>query len=369
MRFRFFVVVVLISAGVLAQKDKLKIIDSINQAHWRRVQPNLDSLANPVIEHIPAVKFDTVVVRDEIIFPNLAEPVPVTPYLLNNEKEPKKWYFFGQNNLVVNQASFSNWNSGGNDNFGMLAKINYNLSYRNGKHYQENILQLGYGWLASKGQSNRKTEDYINFLANYGYDLGQNFFLSTGFQFLSQFQPGYNYGATPDPEFADRISRFMAPGYLSAGIGMSYNPTENFQVIFRPASGKFTFVTDPHLQKAGRYGLERDGQDVRTELGAMLNIIYRLKIFKDITLDNQLNFFSNYLTHSERVDVAYSGVLNIRFNKFINTIVSLDLAYDHDQVRRLQRKQTLGIGFSYNLGQQISDKDFRKKLLRPIPVK
>ena len=68
-------------------------------------------------------------------------------------------------------------------------------------------------------------------MANYGYDLGKNYYLSSGLQFISQFAPGYNYVKTPSPNFDDRISKFLAPAYINTGIGISYNPNENFQVI------------------------------------------------------------------------------------------------------------------------------------------
>ena len=332
------------------RKDIRKQIDSIYQARYDSLAISLDSLENPKLLEITNDFKDTLVIKDEVVIPNVPDDIPLTPFNLVNWKEPQKWFFFGQNNLVFNQASFSNWNSGGNNNIGVIGKINYNLSYKKGKHYLENILQLGYGFVATKGETARKTEDFINLMSNYGYELGRNYYLSTGYQFLSQFTPGYNYGATPNPRYKDRVSQFMAPGYLNAGLGISYNPNENFQVIFRPVNGKFTFVTDPLLQKAGRYGLERDGQSVRSELGAMLNILYRLKIYKDINLVNQLNFFSNYLNHFERVDINYSGQLNMRVNKYISGVVSMDVVYDHDQIQKLQMKQTLGIGFSYNIG-------------------
>ena len=345
-------------------RNILKEIDSISQQRWDSVALDLDSLANPKLINFNVRFKDTLVIRDKVVISNITEDIPITPYNLLKLKEPVRWFYFGQNNLVFNQSSFSNWNSGGNNNIGIIGKINYNLSYKNRKHFLDNNLQLGYGFVANQGESSRKTEDYINLMTNYGYDVGKNFYLSTGFQFLSQFSPGYNYSVTPDPEFADRVSRFMSPGYLNAGLGISYNPNENFQVIFRPVNGKFTFVTDPYLQKAGKYGLERDGQSVRSELGALVNILYRLKIYKDINLVNQINFFSNYVNHPERVDIAYNGNLNIRFNKFISTVVSLDLLYDHDQLQKLQMKQTLGVGFSYNLG--FENKEKNKKLIKPF---
>lgn len=341
-----------------------KLIDSISQKKWDSMSLDLDSLANPKLINFESHFRDTIVIRDKVVLANITGEIPITPYNLMKLTTTRRWFYYGQNNFVFNQSSFSNWNSGGNNNIGIIGKVNYNLSYKKGKHFLDNNLQLGYGFVASQGESSRKTEDYINLMTNYGYDIGKNFYLSTGFQFLSQFSPGYNFSTTPNPVFEDRISRFMAPGYLNAGLGLSYNPSEDFQIIFRPINGKFTFVTDPLLQKAGRYGLERDGQSVRSELGALVNILYRIKIYKDINLVNRVNFFSSYANHPERVDISYNGTLNIRFNKFISTVVSLDLLYDHDQLEKLQMKQTLGIGFSYNLG--LENKEKNKKLIKPF---
>lgn len=365
---RKFIAIILLffAVFVFAQRDReiLKEIDSISQRRWDSVSLDLDSLSNPKLINFDRHFKDTIVIRDKVVMSNLTQELPITPYNMLKLKEPIKWFYYGSNNLVFNQSSFSNWNSGGNNNIGIIGKINYNLSYKNNKHFLDNTLQMGYGFVASQGESSRKTEDYMNLMTNYGYDIGKDFYLSTGFQFLSQFSPGFNYTDTPDPEFKDRVSRFMSPGYLNAGLGISYNPNEDFQVIFRPVNGKFTFVTDPLLQKAGKYGLEKDGQNVRSELGALVNVLYRLKIYKDINLVNQINFFSNYIFHPERVDIAYNGTLNIRFNKFISTVVSLDLLYDHDQLQKLQMKQTLGVGFSYNLG--FENKEKNKKLIKPF---
>jgi len=346
------------------EKSILAEIDSISQSRWKARALDLDSLADPKFEKFEVKFKDTLVIKDKTAIIPENEEIPVTPYNLLQLKDPIKWFYYGQNNLVFNQSSFSNWNSGGNNNIGIIGKINYNLSYKNRRHFLDNNIQLGYGFVASQNESSRKTEDYINIMSNYGYDIGKNFYLSTGFQFLSQFAAGYNYSATPNPTFADRISRFMSPGYLYAGLGILYNPSENFQVIFRPVNGKFTFVTDPLLQRAGRYGLERDGQSARAELGALVNVLYRLKIYKDINLVNQVNFFSNYISHPERVDIAYNGALNIKFNKFITTVISLDLIYDHDQLQKLQMKQTLGVGFSYNLGYEFKERN--KKQIKPF---
>lgn len=365
-----FLLLILVSFSTMlfSQRKKAsfyKELDSISQSKWDSISPNLDSLDAPKLVIIDKKFSDTVVIVPKEALPVVRETtdVPITPYqLMQSNTQEKHWFFFGQNNLLFNQASFSNWNAGGNNNIGVLGKVNYSLIYKNHKHYLENIFQLGYGFVTQEGRSTRKTDDFINISSNYGYELGKFYYLSTGFQFISQFTRGYNYGATPSPTKSDRISQFMAPGYFNIGMGISYNPTENLQVIFRPLNGQFTFVTDPLLQKAGRYGLERDGQSMRAELGARLNALYRIKIYKDISYTNQFSLFTNYLYHTERVDVMYSGILNMKFNKYLNATVSIDLLYDHDQLKNLQRKQTLGIGLSYHLGSEQNKKSNAKLL-------
>ncbi len=258
-------------------KNYRKQIDSIANASWNQKQPNLDSLQNPVFEVVIIKKSDTILLKDKKILSVPNSDLPITPYLVIKNSDLRNWFLFGSNNLIINQSSFSNWNSGGNNNLGVLAKINYTLTYKSRKHFVENNLQTGYGFVASAGQSSRKTEDFLNFMTNYGYDLGKNKYLSAGFQFISQITPGYNYTLTPDPVFQDRISKFLGPAYVNIGVGISYNPNENFQVIVRPINGKFTIVTDPLLQKNGKYGLEFDGQKVRKELGARVNFMYDKK--------------------------------------------------------------------------------------------
>ena len=39
--------------------------------------------------------------------------------------------------------------------------------------------------------------------------------------------------------------------------------------------------------------------------------------------------------------------------RYITTVVTIDIVYDHDQIQKLQRKQTLGVGITYNLGYKI----------------
>lgn len=110
------------------------------------------------------------------------------------------------------------------------------------------IIQLGYGFVASQGEQSRKTEDYINLMTNYGYDIGKIIISPLVFSFYHSFLPVIILLPNTEPHFCrPHFSRFMSPGYLNAGLGISYNPNE-ISSHFRPINGKFT-VADPYLQK------------------------------------------------------------------------------------------------------------------------
>lgn len=343
-----------------------KKMDSLYYQQWQKNYMDIDSLSNPSLEPIVVKDKDSIISKPMILSKFRAEELPITPYRLMHFENPREWFFYGQNNLTFNQSSFSNWRAGGNNNIGVLGKINYTLTMKKNRHFWENNVQLGYGLVSLIGQYTRKTEDFINISTNYGYELRNDFYLSAGYQFLTQFSAGYNYQSIQKPKYDERISEFLAPAYLNLGFGFSYNPKENFQVIFRPLNGKFTIVTDSFLQKKDKFGLEHDGQSIRKELGAMLNVIYKLPIYKDIFWLNQVNFFTNYLNHIERVDVSYNGLISIKFNRLISALVNVDMVYDHDQIQKLQFKQALGIGISYHIGLKNKDIIPKKTPIRPF---
>lgn len=346
--------------GLSQEKNYQQVLDSLYQSQWNARMVDLDSLDTPKLIDLKVHKKDSIVLKASPRLFVVESEMPITPFSFMNTYKEKQWFYYGQNNLIFNQSSYSNWNTGGNNSIGIIGRVNYSLSYKNGKHFWDNNLKMGYGMLSTSGRKLRKTEDYINFASKYGYDLGQHYYFLLGVEFKSQFSAGYNYSSARDVSYDERISRFMAPAYLNSGMGILYNPNENFQVSISPINGKFTFVLDKLLQEKGRYGLERDGQSVRAEIGALLNAMYRIKIYKDIDWTHQLTLFSNYSYHPERVDIAYNSLLTMKFNRFISTTLSLDLVYDHDQVRNLQMKQVLGIGIAYNLGTELKEKNTKK---------
>ncbi len=262
----------------------------------------------------------------------------------------KHWSIVGQNTLMLNQAAFSNWVGGGANNVGWLAGINYNMTYEKGNDLWENIVILGYGQNNTSGVGNRKTQDVINLSTNYGRKISKSWYVSAGTSFLSQFAPGYEDGNNPQ---AAKISNFMAPGYLNLGAGFTYRPNDNFTMTLRPANARWTFVTDKDLQFAGVYGLKNNGDSSVFQFGFLGTAIYKMKLMENITLVNTASVFSNYLDHPERLVLSYGGVLNMKINKYVSSVITLDLLYDHNQIWKTQVKQTLGVGLAYNIDNSV----------------
>lgn len=269
-------------------------------------------------------------------------------------KKPRHWSIIAKNSVMLNQAAFSNWVGGGANNVGWLGSVNYNLTYENEKNLWENIVILNYGQNTTKGIGTRKTQDVINFSTNYGRQFSKSWYVSAGASLQSQFSGGFEDGNNPQ---AKKISNFMAPGYVNTGLGITYRPNENLTVTLRPANARMTFVLDQELQLAGNYGLKNDGESFLMQFGFYGNAVYKVKLMENIEMTNTASIFSNYLDKPDHMVLSYNMLLNMKINRFISSIVTLDLLYDHNQIQKTQMKQTLGVGFAYNIDNGVKRSD------------
>jgi len=259
------------------------------------------------------------------------------------------WFKSGKNSLQFNQAAFSNWIAGGVNSYALTANIDYEFNYTKGRHIWDNRVMLNYGVLKNEGEEYRKSNDVIDLSSSYGYEFARNFYFAAAMNFKTQFSEGFDYSIqNPDTGEYKKTSNLMAPGYLSFGLGVDYKPNENLQVNFHPLTSRFVFVRDKELQHKGNFGLKNDGDSFVYELGAFAGARYKVKLMKNITYDNQLGIYSNYLGRVMNMDIAYQGVLDLKVNSFISAQASLNLFYDEDQIKKTQLKQTLGVGLSFN---------------------
>ncbi len=267
----------------------------------------------------------------------------------NHISRDSSWTYGGNAALNMNQVSLSHWAAGGENAVGFDVLMNYSADYKNNKHLWQNRLEMAYGLNKMEYSGTKKTNDKLYLSSTYGYAIAQNWYLSAMMNFNTQFAKGYNYGSEPKT----CISRFMAPGYLTAGLGMTWNPKAWFTATLSAASWRGTFVESDILSDAGAFGVD-PGKHLFSEMGGNLKVEIKHEILKNMTVYSRVDLFSNYLEDPQYVDVKWDVQLNMTVNKWFSANITTNLIYDNDtkiidedgsKGARLQFKESLGIGF------------------------
>lgn len=283
----------------------------------------------------------------------------------------KPWKVGGVISINGQQVSLTNWAAGGNSSISVGGLINIFANYKHGKSTWDNSLELGYG-VIKQGDNKKwlKNDDKIQLTSKYGRHAFKKWYYSALGDFRTQFANGYNY-----PNDSVAISKFMAPAYGLAALGLDFKPNDHFSLFFAPVTGKFTIVNDEVLAKAGAFGVQKEIRDAnnggtitqvhkthREEFGAYLKMQYQTKVMENITFQTVLELFTNYLNNPENIDVNWTTLTTFKVNKYISATLATQLLYDDDiKVTRnygdktvkgtvgpdVQFKQVLGVGLTY----------------------
>ena len=259
--------------------------------------------------------------------------------------------------LNTSHTSLTNWVAGGQNSMSLNTFMNAHLNYLAETSSWENTLDLGYGLIKQGKQDFIKSDDKIEFNSKFGKHISEKLNYSGLLNFKSQMTAGYASAADNSV-----ISDLMSPGYLLASIGIDYKPIEGVSIFIGPLSGKATFVNHPDLVALGSFGLA-PGKKVRTELGAYIRTQHTGEIMKNLSVQNKLDLFSNYLNQPQFIDVNWELLLLFKFNSFLTASINTQLIYDHDIEigkdtsgdgllddfgPRIQFKEIVGLGLTFS---------------------
>lgn len=259
------------------------------------------------------------------------------------------WIYGGNGGLNLSQINLSNWAAGGENAIGFDVLLNYSADYKHHKHLWQNRLEMAYGLNQTESDGTKKTNDKLYFSSTYGYEMTKNLYLSALLNFNTQFAKGYDYKT--DPRIY--ISRFMSPGYLTTGLGLTWNPKAWVTATLSAISWRGTFVGSNILSGEGAFGVE-PGEHLFSEMGGNLKVEMKYEFLKNMTLYSRVDLFSNYLEDPQNVDVRWDVQLNMTVNKWFSANITTNMIYDNDtkilqkdgsKGPRLQFKESLGIGF------------------------
>ncbi len=263
------------------------------------------------------------------------------------------WKLNGVFNVNFSQAYFKNWTAGGIESFGITGLSSFNFNYKKDKTSWENSLDLGLGYVfqgKGKNKSKIKTDDKIDFASKFGRKVKEKIYWALLLNFKSQFTDGFDYAT----DSTNRISKFLAPGYLVTALGIDYKPVKSLSIFLAPITAKFTMVNDEILSNAGAFGIDST-KTIKSELGGYAKIVYNKEIMKNVNLLTKLDLFSNYLNKPECIDVNWEVLLTFKVNKYISASISTQLLYDDDIKNNEEKtgpvtqfKEVLGIGLTVN---------------------
>lgn len=269
----------------------------------------------------------------------------------------------------LSEIALVNWSVGGNSSVSGLLKGKFSRKYEKENLTWNNELLIRYGINKQDGRELRKTDDALQINSTFGYrnDTVSKWYHSAKFNFNTQFTNGYSY---PNTDLA--ISKLFAPAYVFLGVGAEYIDKKNdLNFYLSPLTQKTTLVLNERLANQGAFGVTKatyddagnlleKGRKSRTEVGILVTNYWKTEVFKNITYENRLSLYTDYVNNFGNIDIDWQAQLDLVVNEYVKANIGIHMIYDDDikakderdgeQVTlgpKVQLKQMLGVGLTY----------------------
>ena len=272
----------------------------------------------------------------------------------------KYWKIKNKASLNLSQSYFSNWSAGGENTLATTGKFTNKSDYAKGKHKWDNWLDLALGYSLIGDNKAMKTDDKIEFISSYGYDVHDKLYATLLLTFRTQFANGYEY----KKDSSIYISKFMAPGTVDIGPGMEWKANDHFMINFSLVTARWTIVNDQRLADAGSFGLDPAVKDtagviiehakkVKAMFGAKVLTAFKYEIFKNVNFATKLELFSDYLNNPQNIDVNWQTSLTLKVNSWLNVNITTELIYDDDVIIKDINGNPIGPRTQFNENMQL----------------
>jgi hypothetical protein len=250
------------------------------------------------------------------------ELVPMKPL----EPEPVYWDYTLNGVFSMNQTYLTNWTKGGESSFATIIDLQADAVYNNkeAKTQWINTVRLNFGTLSTKENGFRKNNDLFEINSKFNGNAWGKIGMSASFYMKNQLARGYNY-----PNDSVVVSKFLNPATLTLGLGFEYKPFKNTTINMAPLSYKNTFVLDTAMIDQTKHGIEA-GKRAKQEMGTQLVVYNKVSPYKDLTIQNRLRLFSNYMNKPQNMDVDWELIMDQKINWFFTIRLNLHLIYDDD---------------------------------------
>lgn len=206
----------------------------------------------------------------------------------------------------------------------------------------QGVLPPGLGRSADEKVPYQKSIDELRIASQFGYSFSAESPWGYGAEatFITQFLPTYQdeagrnllksidgaNGGTP-------IARALSPATFTLSPGITYRPSDHFDVLISPASYKTVFVADDDIRALPLYDfLDDDGDRVLHQVGASIRANYANTYLADdrLIFKSTIGLFSNYLNNPQNIDVDWRNEIGFEIVRGLTATLNTTLLYDDD---------------------------------------
>jgi hypothetical protein len=282
-------------------------------------------------------------------YPNV-EIVPVA-------KDTSYWKSYNVFEALFSENYLKDWASGGNNSVMGLLKFDWHADYNRANLNWTNYLRAEYGLSYQEEDFLRKSNDRIDYTANLGYKIIEEWYASTQFRLTTQFANGYEYKSDGNHILK---SSFLSPGRIFIGIGARYTKDENFYMYISPFTENINIVLNHELARSG--DINKNSERVFIKIGPLVDLFWNYQFYKNYILTNKVSIYSDYVYNFGSIDFFdWQLDLAIPLHEYFTVSFGFYMKYDKDLLfdvegstsgekeRRVQIRQILGIGFKYEI--------------------
>lgn len=257
-----------------------------------------------------------------------------------------KWHWKGDHTLQMQQTALSdNWYKGGENNMSVISqqKLVVNRYDENAKTTFDMIIDLklsAYYTTADTLHALKVSDNQLSLDMKYGYKAWKKWYYSTQIYAKTPIFDQYQSNQSVTK------ATFLSPLEVNLSAGMDYkytSPNKKFvySLMLAPLSYNLKYVRDDRVNPTS-YGID-ENEFSKHEFGSTLTSKLDWKIGKNITWSSRLYCFTSYSS----VLAEFENTINFNISRFFSARVYAYPRFDDSRDSRLQMKEMLTFGFSY----------------------
>lgn len=266
---------------------------------------------------------------------------------LRKKRAYSPWYKEATGLLQFSQSFVSsNWSGGGNSSFALLGILKGQIKFDNKQWIVwENTGEWRAGVNTISGDSLRKmnvSDDLFKLYTKLGIKIlnGKLYGTVTG-DFQTHFCRTWKsntYSLKTGP---------FSPVRFNLGVGIEYTQVKNLSLVVSPFAYKMICLPNERTSPSD-FGM-KDDQRLLNQVGSSVRVKYKWKPLREIALDTEFYFYTNY----HMVELDWEVTCDFIINRFLSARVNMHPRFDSsvildgDTKPKMQFKELISIGFSH----------------------